>query len=81
MPKADAVARSAIRVWKPAILLLVAFFALSVSAMALTEDGWTAPGGVGSFSGVVGHWIDSDWVMRCSLLACRALAGQFSDYI
>jgi hypothetical protein len=31
--------------------------------------------GVGSFSGLVGNWIDSDWVMHTSLLACRQMTG------
>jgi hypothetical protein len=75
MPKATSFARRAIKIWKVAVPMLAAVFALHCLWMALSEDGWTAPGGVGGFSGVVGNWIGDDWVMHTSLLACRHMRG------
>jgi hypothetical protein len=75
MPKVDAFKLRAMKTWKAAVPLLCAMFLLGCTWMALSEDGWSAPGGGGSFSGLVGHWIDSDWVLHTTLLACRQMTG------
>jgi hypothetical protein len=50
MPGSGAFTQRAVRVWKAAIPLLAMVFLLACTWMAVSEDGWTAPGGTPLFS-------------------------------